>query len=100
MSLPRPPAPPKPPTPGIYTRLHVQTMFYGTFYSDWQKTDLADMNNLDVVAIATEFMHLALFQNAAPLESVEQEWVFLPPEVLKTALIRVQATRGRFPKSS
>lgn len=98
MSLPRPPAPPKPPTPGIYTRLHVQTMYYGTFYSEWQKTGVTDMEALDLVSIATEFMHLAQFQNAAPLDSAEQEWVFLPTDVLKTSLVRVQATRGRFNK--
>lgn len=95
MSLPRPPAPPKPPTHGIYTRLHVQTMYYGAFYSEWTRTDITDMEALDLVSIATEFMHLAQFQNAAPLDSVEAEWVTLPPDVLKTSLIRVQATRGK-----
>lgn len=43
------PAPGKPAAPGLYTRLCVQTMYYGVFYSTWRKCDQPDIEALDVV---------------------------------------------------
>lgn len=80
---------------GRYVRIFVRTLHHGEFYS--MAEEMPD--NVDVGAIANQLTDKIAnvssfsFLNGKPGGGAEEEYVVLPIETLKTALITMQVLR-------
>lgn len=80
--------------PGLYVRFKIKTVQHGEFYSMAEKMS----EGVDIGAIADQLTDKIAnvssfsFQSGNPGEA-EQEFVVLPPDTLRTALISLQVLR-------
>lgn len=74
------------------TRLVVTTKYLSQFISVWQDADAVDDLSAMAAELASNLGNLH-FRLAEPKESLNTEWVVLPPGVVNESVVRLQVRR-------